>query len=127
MKIGELSRRTVVSVRSLRYYEQQGLLIPERTTGGQRVYAEWAIDRVIRIQELYAAGLNSSKIEELLPCMRDQDGGASATATPLLAAELRAHRERLDREIDELRRTRDVLDEVIRTAEGNSPGSRTTA
>ena len=70
MKIGELSRRTAVSERSLRYYEEQGLLEPERTPGGHRTYAEWAVDRVIHIQELYAAGLPSTQIRELLPCMR---------------------------------------------------------
>ena len=30
-----------------------------------------AVDRVIRIQELYAAGLSSARIARLLPCMRD--------------------------------------------------------
>lgn len=118
MKIGELARRTTVSERSLRYYEDQGLLEPERTPGGHRIYAEGAVDRVIHIQELYAAGLTSTQIREVLPCMRDHDGGPAATATPWLTAELRAHRTRLDREMAELQRTRDVLDEVIRTAEG---------
>ncbi len=33
MRIGELARRTGVSERSLRYYEQQGLLVSERTAG----------------------------------------------------------------------------------------------
>lgn len=59
MRIGELSARTGVSIRSLRYYDDQGLLPAERTSGGHRAYPEAAIDRVIRIQELFAAGLNS--------------------------------------------------------------------
>ncbi|MBI0380775.1 MerR family DNA-binding transcriptional regulator, partial [Streptomyces albiflaviniger] len=62
MRIGELARRTGVSERSLRYYEQQGLMTAERTPGGHREYGEGAVDRVIRIQELYAAGLCSEKI-----------------------------------------------------------------
>ncbi|MFC7730192.1 MerR family transcriptional regulator [Actinomadura keratinilytica] len=82
MRIGELARRTGVSTRSLRYYEEQGLLVPDRTPGGQRDYPEQAVDRVIRIQELYAAGLHSKKIAELLPCMRDADGGPAEIATP---------------------------------------------
>lgn len=117
MRIGELARRTGVSERSLRYYEQQGLLSAERTSGGHRDYPEAAVDRVIRIQELFAAGLHSRKIARLLPCMRDSDGGPSRIATPALVAELAAERDRIDRMMTELANSRDVLDEVIRTAE----------
>lgn len=40
MRIGELARRTGVSERMLRYYEQEGLLRPARTTSGYRDYGE---------------------------------------------------------------------------------------
>ncbi|MEU4739240.1 MerR family transcriptional regulator [Actinosynnema sp. NPDC023658] len=118
MRIGELAGRTGVSVRSLRYYEQQGLLASDRTTGGHREYAESAVDRVIRIQELFAAGLNSRKIALMLPCMRDADGGPSEIATPRLVDDLAAERDRIDRLIGDLVRSRDVLDEVIEAASG---------
>ncbi|WP_438490126.1 MerR family transcriptional regulator [Streptomyces sp. S186] len=118
MRIGELARRTGVSERSLRYYERQGLLAAERTPGGHREYPEGTVDRVIRIQELFAAGLCSAKIAQLLPCLRDHDGGPAATATPRLAQELRAERERIDRTIADLCRSRAVLDEVIDAASG---------
>lgn len=117
MKIGELAQRTGVSIRSLRYYEQVGLLVAERTAGGQRSFIEAAVDRVIHIQELYAAGLNSAKILEILPCMRESDGAPNERATPRLAATLRAERDRIDRQIAELQRTRDVLDDVIDNAD----------
>ncbi|MEU3355115.1 MerR family transcriptional regulator [Streptomyces sp. NPDC037389] len=113
MRIGELAERTGVSERSLRYYEKQGLLTAERTPGGHREFGEWAVDRVIRVQALFAAGLNSAKIAELLPCMRDVDGGPSARATERLVAELAKERERTDRLIMDLIRARDVLDEAI--------------
>ncbi|NUT53744.1 MAG: MerR family transcriptional regulator [Saccharothrix sp.] len=118
MRIGELAERTGVSVRSLRYYEQQGLLAAERTPGGQREYPERAVDRVIRIQELFAAGLTSRKIALMLPCMRDADGGPSEIATPRLVEDLTAERARIDRLIDDLVRSREVLDEVIEAASG---------
>ncbi|WP_152363465.1 MerR family transcriptional regulator [Microlunatus speluncae] len=116
MRIGELARRTGVSERSLRYYEQQGLLISDRTPGGHREFAERAVDRVIRIQELFAAGLHSKKIAELLPCMRDADGGPSEIATPQLVDDLTAERDRIDRLITDLTNSREVLDDVINTA-----------
>lgn len=120
MKIGELARRTGVSERSLRYYEKQGLLAAERTPGGHRDYPDGAVDRVIRIQELFAAGLCSSKIVQLLPCMRDADGGPSAIATPDLVAQLDAERDRIDRMIGDLIRSREVLNEVIDAASGSA-------
>ncbi|SHN20034.1 MerR family transcriptional regulator [Cryptosporangium aurantiacum] len=121
MRIGELARRTGVSERSLRYYEQRGLLASERTSGGHRDYPERAVDRVIRIQELFAAGLHSAKIAKLLPCMRDADGGPSAIATPQLVTDLTAERERIDRMITELTNSRAVLDEVIDAAADPRP------
>ncbi|MFE2996467.1 MerR family transcriptional regulator [Nocardia sp. NPDC059246] len=116
MRIGELARRTGVSERSLRYYEEQGLLVAARTPGGQRDYPDLAVDRVIHIQELFAAGLNSKKIFEILPCMRDTDGGANEQATPELVDELVAERDRIDRTIADLLRSREVLDDVISRA-----------
>ncbi|GAA2787137.1 MerR family transcriptional regulator [Streptomyces showdoensis] len=116
MRIGELARRAGVSERSLRYYEQQGLLRSERTPGGHRAYGEWAVDRVIRVQALYAAGLSSKKIAVLLPCMRDADGGPTEHTTGELVDELIVERDRIDRMILDLVRSRDVLDEVIDAA-----------
>ncbi|HET6501150.1 MAG TPA: MerR family transcriptional regulator [Amycolatopsis sp.] len=121
MRIGELARRTGVSERSLRYYEQQGLLTSDRTPGGQREYPEQAIDRVIRIQELFAAGLHSKKIAGLLPCLRDTDGGPAGTATPRLVEDLTAERDRIDRMIADLVISREVLDEVIEVASKPGP------
>jgi DNA-binding transcriptional MerR regulator len=122
MRISELGRRTGVSERSLRYYEEQGLLSAGRTPGGHREYGDWAVDRVIRIQALYAAGLNSRKISQLLPCMRDADGGPNEHATRELVDELVVERERITRMIADLERSREVLDEVIDTA-STGPGA----
>ena len=68
MKIGELSRRTGVSVRMLRYYEAEGLLNPVRTERGYRDYDISDQDSVERIRLLGAAGLTLSTIREFLPC-----------------------------------------------------------
>lgn len=116
MRIGELARRTGVSERSLRYYEQQGLLRSERTPGGHREFGTWAVDRVIRIQALFAAGLPSKKIAVLLPCIRDADGGPSAIADRKLVDELTTERERINRTVADLLLSREILDEVIDAA-----------
>jgi DNA-binding transcriptional MerR regulator len=107
MRIGELATKSGVSVRALRYYEEQGLLAAGRSDSGQRHYPEPAVDRVQLIQMLYSAGLSSRTILELLPCV---DAKAS---TPESRARLAAERARIDEQISGLIRTRDRLDAVI--------------
>ncbi|MFD7008465.1 MerR family transcriptional regulator [Rhodococcus jostii] len=116
MRIGELADRTGASPRSLRYYEQKGLLSAERTHGGQREYDEGAVDRVHRIQELFRAGMHSPTIKRILPCTRDKDGGPSATADAQLAADLTRERERIQQHIVDLQTSLRSLDQVIDAA-----------
>ena len=73
MKIGELSRRTGVSVRMLRYYEAEGLLAPLRTGSGYRDYGAAEEQTVRRIKMLGAAGMTLETIQQLLPCVRNND------------------------------------------------------
>lgn len=107
MRIGELAAQTGVSVRALRYYEEQGLLTSERSPAGQRYYAADAVDRVRLIQLLYSAGLNSKAVSNIMPCM--DSGMASTDMLELLAAE----RDRIDERLHELTETRDRLTTVI--------------
>ena len=107
MRIGELATRAGVSVRALRYYEEQDLLSSDRSPGGQRHYPESAVDRVQLIQQLYAAGLTSKAIVELMPCVVD------GNPTPELLDRLSAHRARIDSHIAGLVSARDRLDSVI--------------
>ncbi|MET9073401.1 MerR family transcriptional regulator [Streptomyces sp. NPDC004232] len=112
MRIGELAARTDVSVRSLRYYEEQGLLASSRSASGQRHYTEAEVERVRFIQRLYAAGLSSRTISELLPCVDTPSEGNYDAALERMAQE----RDRLSEHIDELVRTRTALDVLMATA-----------
>ena len=56
MRIGELSCRTGVPARLLRYYEEQDLLHPERDGSGYRSYREADAGRVTQIRGLLEAG-----------------------------------------------------------------------
>ena len=104
MRIGDLSAATGASPRSLRYYEDQGLLSSSRSAGGQRHYPETAVERVRLIRSLLAAGLNSVTIQDVLPCINDE-----AIRTPWLAARLGSELERVESQIEDLQRTRAVL------------------
>lgn len=112
MRIGELSRRAGVSIRSLRYYEEQNLLDPTRLPSGYRVYDEADVIRVQRIQALLGAGLGTRKIERILPCLTQHDEGLALTC-PDLYDELTAERDGLLERIDTLRASVDALNEVI--------------
>uniref|UniRef100_A0AAU3H5P7 MerR family transcriptional regulator n=1 Tax=Streptomyces sp. NBC_01401 TaxID=2903854 RepID=A0AAU3H5P7_9ACTN len=98
MRIGELSKATGVSSRSLRYYEEQGLLPGRRRPNGYRDYADDAVRQVAFIQDLYRAGLSSAIIREILPCALP---GAGATPPDGDCTEL-------------LDRVREVRDELAR-------------
>ncbi|OPG10427.1 MerR family transcriptional regulator [Microbispora sp. GKU 823] len=109
MRIGELASQAGVSVRSLRYYEEQGLLTSTRSPSGQRHYTDDEVERVRLIQCLYAAGLSSRTIVEVLPCVDSPNERNSDEAFERLLQE----RERISRHIDELLQARDALDRLI--------------
>ncbi|MGC4944228.1 MerR family transcriptional regulator [Kribbella sp. DT2] len=118
MRIGELATRAGVSVRALRYYEEHDLLDATRSPSGQRLYPESAVDRVQLIQELYAAGLSSKSIVDLLPCVVD------GRATPALITRLATERDRITEQATALLTTRDRLDKVITAATTNAETGR---
>jgi len=107
MRIGELATRSGVSVRALRYYEEQGLLIPERSPSGQRHYPEDAVGRVGFLQDMYSAGLTSKNIAELLPCI--DTGHTDVQQRRMLHAE----RDRIHDRVEQLNAALRRLDEVI--------------
>ncbi|MGK4584302.1 MerR family transcriptional regulator [Kitasatospora sp. HPMI-4] len=114
MRIGELSRLTGVSTRLLRYYEQQGLLQAERTSGGYREYGADAQVRVRQIRGLLTAGLPTRVIAEILPCAT---GPLPALeACPSLLATLHAELADLDGRIETLLQSRAALADYLATA-----------
>jgi DNA-binding transcriptional MerR regulator len=67
LKIGEFARRAGVSLRTLRYYEELGLLQPtSRTRGKFRCYREGDLHRLRLIQSLQELGLRLERIGRLL-------------------------------------------------------------
>lgn len=81
MRIGEVARQTGLSERSLRHYEELGLVQPVRSMAGQRVYQAPDLLRLQQILDLKRAGLSLAQIGEFL------SGETRPTATLL-----RAHR-----------------------------------
>ncbi|OUD00302.1 MerR family transcriptional regulator [Streptomyces swartbergensis] len=110
MRIGKLAERAGVSVRALRYYEEQRLVIADRSPSGHRQYPESAVERVKFIQLLYSAGLSSKAILHVLPFLD------TLTATPQMTQRLKDQRDRIRTQIDDLTRAHDRLNDLISLA-----------
>ncbi|MCG8914468.1 MerR family transcriptional regulator [Actinokineospora sp. PR83] len=123
MRIGDLSARTGVSIRSLRYYEERGLLTSTRTTGAQRLYTEDSVDRVRLLRRLFDAGLSSETIAALLPCVDTPAEDVTAQTLEVM----RSERERIDAQIATLLTTRDHLDALMAGAAGHLARQREDA
>lgn len=112
MRIGDLAARTGASIRSLRYYEEQGLLTSTRSASGQRHYTEAAVERVHFIRRLYAGGLSSRTIAEVMPCVESPSADHTDAALERLARE----RDRLAGHISDLQQTLETLDTLMAVA-----------
>jgi len=69
MQIGQLAKKSGISIRMLRYYEHQGLIVPMRSESGYRIYNAKDEERLRRIRILTKAGLTLQAISLLLPCI----------------------------------------------------------
>ncbi|WP_307610321.1 MerR family transcriptional regulator [Pseudarthrobacter sp. W1I19] len=117
MRIGELSERTGVSKRLLRYYEEKGLVVPARSYNGYREYQESHVDIVLQIKGLLEAGLPTRIIEQLMPCLIQPQTIYVPSVTPEMVDTLKLEQARLSERIDCLVRHRDAvgnyLDKVL--------------
>ncbi|MFD7325914.1 MerR family transcriptional regulator [Streptomyces sp. NPDC059875] len=113
MRIGELSERTGTPRRLLRYYEEQGLIVADRTPNGYRAYDESNVDRVLQIRGLLDAGLPTRIIKQILPCLDKPRIIHFPDATPEMLATLENERDRMTERIRFLTRNRDAVAEYL--------------
>ncbi|MFF4370522.1 MerR family transcriptional regulator [Streptomyces sp. NPDC001594] len=116
MKIGDASRVSGVSARSLRHYEDEGLILPGRFSNGFRDYCQSTIDRVLVIRSLLESGLPVRLIREVLPGLTDgSDAGTDVVCAEFLL-EVQSHRDRLAARIAVLSDQQAALDAYLREA-----------
>lgn len=88
MHIGELAERAGMSLRTIRHYDEVGLLVPSgRTTGGFRVYTVGDLERLLVIRRMKPLGFTLDEMAELLRVV-DALATADPEARPALAARL---------------------------------------
>jgi MerR family copper efflux transcriptional regulator len=90
MHIGELAERTGMSLRSIRHYDEVGLLVPSgRTAGGFRVYTAGDLERLLVIRRMKPLGFTLEEMAGLLAVV-DSLAAAGTDEAPALAARLDA-------------------------------------
>ncbi|MCK6209570.1 MerR family transcriptional regulator [Georgenia sp. EYE_87] len=109
MKIGELSRRTGVAPRLLRYYEQQGLIEAARSDNGYRSYGEEDVARVERVALLVRSGVPTRLVRAILDLEGARAPELAAVCTRDVAEKLAAELRELDARISCLTRSRETI------------------
>ena len=132
LSIAEVRAKTGVSARTLRYYEELGLL-PDvrRRAGGRRVYGPDEIERLDFIQRLKKLGLSLAEVKELNAVYAI--GGSTRDMLGRLEELLARHRAELDARIEELIALRseiglyrDHVEDRLRDLNGGGRGEKPT-
>ena len=106
LKIGALAKAAGVSVRSIRHYDEHGLLASTRAANGYRAFQDVAVTQVRQIQRLIAAGFTLDEIRSFPACMLLIDG---AKACADISATQRKRLGMLEKQIEALEKQRQRL------------------
>lgn len=84
LQIGEVAERVGLSLRSVRFYEEAGLLTPAaRSEGGFRLYTETQVERLLLIKRMKPLGFSVEEMRDLLTAsdtLEDPGAGAAERA-----------------------------------------------
>lgn len=117
MRIGVLAAAAGTTAKTIRFYEQAGLLPgPPRTTAGYRDYPDQAPARLAFIRAAKSAGLTLAEIRGIL-AVRDHGRPPCTHVTALL----RRHLAETEQRLAELAQTRAMLRDLLATAQATDP------
>ncbi|MCY0933917.1 heavy metal-responsive transcriptional regulator [Streptomyces sp. H34-S4] len=121
MRIGDLAATSGLTAKTIRYYEQAGLMpAAPRTSGGYRDYPAEAATRLAFIRDAQHAGLTLAEIRSVL-ALRDSGQAPCGHVTDLIDQ----HLEEINRRIAELRTTRTALRDLALRAAATDPDTCT--
>ena len=119
MRIGEVADLSGTTTKTMRFYEDQGLLpAADRTSGGYRVYTQDVVSRLDFIRRGRTAGLTLAQIRQVLD-IRDAGGAPCEHVKDLLTHRLAA----LDRQIADLQTLRETVAALRESAAIVDPGT----
>jgi DNA-binding transcriptional MerR regulator len=106
MQIGEVAARTELSLRTIRHYEETGLVVPSaRSQGGFRLYTESDIQRLMVIRRMKPLGFTLDQMRDLLDATDRLDAGIdmSAAERDAVLDRVRAYEREATAQVDKLR------------------------
>ncbi|MEU8592044.1 MerR family transcriptional regulator [Streptomyces sp. NPDC048664] len=106
MQIGEVAARTELSLRTIRHYEETGLVTPSaRSQGGFRLYTENDVARLMVIRRMKPLGFTLDQMRDLLDATDRLDAGPGLDATEreALLERVRAYEQAAAEQVDKLR------------------------
>jgi len=116
MKIGEVARASGVPAKTIRYYEEIGLIAPaERTGSGYRDYGTNDLETLRFIARARSLGFSVAEVSDLLALWRDRQ--RSSAQVKAVAEE---HLSNIDAKIAELQSLRETLADLIHRCHGDS-------
>lgn len=111
LRIGQIARATGVPAKTIRYYEEVGVLPPpRRSAAGYRQYTEQGVHRLRFVRRARALGLSLRQLRALTAALGD---GPRTTVRPRLLVLLRAQRAAVRRRIGELRLLQGQLEQAL--------------
>lgn len=103
MQIGEVAERTSLSLRTIRYYEEVGLVPPSaRSQGGFRLYTDGDVDRLLLVKRMKPLDFSLDEMRDLLESL-DAIAAASPAERTALVDRLAMYRELAEQRIETLR------------------------
>ena len=115
-KIGEVASMLATSIRTIRYYEEEGLLTPSRTARGTRVYSDKHIDRLNVIFRLVKLGFSIEAIRKIAEIRENsQTGDESSVQVKYYLANVLTT---IKAQIQELERTSHEINESMQVISG---------
>lgn len=113
MNIGEISKKTSASPRSIRHYEKMDLLSPKRTDNGYRVYNKSHIKIICEIQWLLEAGITLKNIKYIIPCTLQK-------TEILMCKDLRNlfidEMAKIDKKVENLKKSKSILRKTLKNS-----------
>jgi MerR family gold-responsive transcriptional activator of gol and ges genes len=111
LTIGQVARVSGVAAKTIRYYEQVGVLpAPSRAASGYRLYDQPGVERLRFIRRARSLGLPLQELKALMGTLND---GARPALRPRLRALVRAQLDAVTNQITELERLRQQLEHIL--------------
>ncbi|MEU3949805.1 MerR family transcriptional regulator [Streptomyces sp. NPDC029526] len=131
MQIGEVAARTELSLRTIRHYEETGLVVPSaRSRGGFRLYTETDVARLMVIRRMKPLGFTLEQMRDLLDATDrlESHDPLDADEREVLLERVRTYRQDAAEQVEKLRvqlaRAEDFVATLGAHLERNAPSAR---